>query len=206
MHFYLCYDIKSFFDSADLRNHYANIHSKTRNFECDTCEQKFNLKKGLMTHNRIVHMGTREKLYKCRNCDKSFYRKQELSNHVEIAHLGEKKYECEACGKAFASKIKHGSHVRRAHLHTASKVQIMCTICLKTFTQKGHLEIHVQTIHEKIKKFSCLKCDRKFKRSHHLKSHMKFHDGIKDYVCNICNEAFSQKHSLLTHFSKKHAD
>lgn len=55
---------------------------------------------------------------------------------------------------------------------------------------------------EKMKKFRCPTCDKRFIRNYTLQCHMLIHSGKKDHVCETCGKAFTlakhlQRHSLI---------
>ena len=80
-----------------------------------------------------------------------------------------------------------------------------CDICFKNFTTTSGLYVHKKTIHEKIKAFKCAKCDRTFKRLHHLQDHMKLKHEPKGFQCDICYLEFALKRDLKKHKSAVHA-
>lgn len=70
----------------------------------------------------------------------------------------------------------------------------MCPICLKTFHGPKNLYQHKisHTTSHLVCPFDM--CDRKFKRPHGLKQHIKsFHEKQKTHVCPICNYGYSLK-------------
>ena len=49
------------------------------------------------------------------------------------------------------------------------------------------------------KPFACHDCDKKFKRSDHLKKHRRIHTGETPFGCTDCDKKFKQKSSLKIH-------
>ena len=80
-----------------------------------------------------------------------------------------------------------------------------CDICFKNFTTTTGLYVHKKTIHEKIKAFKCDRCDRTFKRLHHVKDHMKLKHESKEFKCDICYLEFALERDLKKHKSAVHA-
>jgi len=56
------------------------------------------------------------------------------------------------------------------------------------------------------KKFTCQHpgCNRRFDRSHNLKTHLLTHTNIKPYVCNLCKRPFRRRYDLTRHVSALH--
>ena len=82
----------------------------------------------------------------------------------------------------------------------ASGVKHQCPKCDSKFSQKGHLNVHIKMIHDKIKDFECPNCDSKFSTKGSLTRHIKqVHDKIKDFECPKCNSKFSTKGHLTRH-------
>ncbi|KAI4503378.1 hypothetical protein M0802_001600 [Mischocyttarus mexicanus] len=48
-------------------------------------------------------------------------------------------------------------------------------------------------------KYTCSKCNKKWKTSTELKIHMKSHSNIRPYMCEICGQAYKYKHALNIH-------
>lgn len=63
------------------------------------------------------------------------------------------------------------------------KIKIMkfCTLCPKTFSDNYKLRRHVEGVHQKLKNFECVPCQKKFYRKFHLDRHNKrFHNFFFD--------------------------
>ena len=74
------------------------------------------------------------------------------------------------------------------------------------FNLQANLKIHISTVHEKMKKQKCDKCEMAFRFPRDLKNHKKSHDKErqKDFGCSICNDSFSTKNSLESHINRLH--
>ena len=95
--------------------------------------------------------------------------------HYQEVHEGKRPHICEICGKSFKKK----AHVK---LHMACHEEnksFQCHSSTKKFTSEKRRKDHEFT-HKNIRKFECSLCDAKFKRCHHLDTHMKtIHNQIK---------------------------
>ena len=71
-----------------------------------------------------------------------------------------------------------------------------CPSCDKTYSKKGYLQEHFQSVHENLR-HSCDICDKTFSVESTLRIHkQKKHNQIK---CNSCNETFSLQENLQKH-------
>ncbi|KAK9887301.1 hypothetical protein WA026_021609 [Henosepilachna vigintioctopunctata] len=73
-----------------------------------------------------------------------------------------------------------------------------CTICEKSFSQKGNL-IRPLRMHDGVKPFTCELCGHKFEQKANLKKHLDAHSDKKDFVRYERHEAFVQKANLIQH-------
>ena len=82
-------------------------------------------------------------------------------------------------------------------------VKYACDQCDYQATTKGDLKIHIQSMHEGIK-YACDQCDHQATTQGNLKVHIQSkHEGVK-YVCDQCNRQFADKSSLRKHIKSKH--
>ncbi|XP_056386987.1 zinc finger protein 271-like isoform X2 [Hyla sarda] len=80
-------------------------------FLCSECGKCFNLKSGLMAHQKI-HAGVTP--FSCSECGKCFTRKSPLTMHMKT-HTGERPFSCSECGKGF---IQRSDLLRHHRIHT----------------------------------------------------------------------------------------
>ncbi|KAK9887302.1 hypothetical protein WA026_021610 [Henosepilachna vigintioctopunctata] len=81
---------------------------------------------------------------------------------------------------------------------TVEKPDHSCTICEKSFSQKGNLMRHLR-MHEGVKPFTCELCGHKFEQKANLKKHLDAHSDKKDFVRYERHKAFVQKANLVQH-------
>ncbi|XP_044308803.1 zinc finger protein ZFAT isoform X1 [Varanus komodoensis] len=151
---------------------------------------------------------TQLKIFTCEYCNKVFKFKHSLQAHLRI-HTNEKPYKCSFCSYASAIKANLNVHLRK---HTGEKFS--CDHCPFTCLSKGHLKVHVERVHKKIKQH-CRFCKKKYSDVKNLIKHIKeAHDlqdkKVKDvfdelrlmtregkrqllYDCHICERKFKNE-------------
>lgn len=78
-----------------------------------------------------------------------------------------------------------------------------CMMCNSAFRKSNHLKMHIR-MHTGERPFKCQKCNRNFISNGVLKAHLRTHLGIKTHKCDDCGKYFSTKGSLRRH-SETHA-
>ncbi|XP_053323375.1 zinc finger protein ZFAT [Spea bombifrons] len=135
---------------------------------------------------------TQLKIFTCEYCNKVFKFKHSLQAHLRI-HTNEKPYKCSLCNYASAIKANLGVHMRK---HTGEKFS--CDHCTFSCLSKGHLKVHVERVHKKIKQH-CRFCKKKYSDVKNLIKHIKeTHDLLDKKVKETCDEL-----GLLTREGKR---
>ncbi|XP_039192489.1 zinc finger protein with KRAB and SCAN domains 7-like [Crotalus tigris] len=124
---------------------------------------------------------------------KKLYRK--LRSHTSVKSGGDSSLSitrevCMQGGKSFSSKSNLNFHTGE----TSHK----CQYCKKTFTQKGHLNLH-KKIHTGERPYKCLECGKAFIRKDQFDLHERIHTGEKPYQCLECGKSFGIKSSFSRH-------
>lgn len=68
-----------------------------------------------------------------------------------------------------------------------------CLYCGKKFKRSGHLKNHIRAVHLKNKDFHCSVCAKQFAVRSQLVVHMRVHSGKRPFACLHCNREFRQK-------------
>ena len=83
------------------------------------------------------------------------------------------------------------------------KPGLICQHCEKKFSQRGHLNRHILTIHQRVKAFPCSNCERWFSQKAALQQHISnVHHRIKPFQCSKCKQWFSRKNGLKAHMER----
>ena len=97
---------------------------------------------------------------KCEICDKEFKTKNGLKNHFNITHDLEKEHHCNICQKAFNILNQLTTHMKV--VHSKNKKHHKCDSCGKEYSQTGHLNRHINAIHNSQKDHKCDSCGKSF--------------------------------------------
>lgn len=108
---------------------------------------------------------------------------------------------CGNCSKSFTSPSLLMNHIRR---HTGDQ-PFSCPSCSKNFSEKGNRDKHVMYVHERVERFNCSLCTKKYRQKQQLALHMSIHTGVKPHQCTVCHRNFSTltqtKWHMYTHIN-----
>ncbi|XP_031431515.1 zinc finger protein ZFAT isoform X2 [Clupea harengus] len=125
---------------------------------------------------------TQLKIFTCEYCNKVFKFRHSLQAHLRI-HTNEKPFKCSQCDYASAIKANLSVHMRK---HTGEKFS--CEHCSFSCLSKGHLKVHVERVHQKIKRH-CRFCKKKYSDIKNLLKHIReTHDMTDRKVKEIYDE------------------
>ena len=126
------------------------MEETTSSFKCTLCEKTFEKQRYLSNHIKRIHEDNHRNYSKCDICEKQFLLTGELNQHKKVH--GKKRFvRCAICNKSINSTyIK-----KHIYEHEKPKQYIECTFCGNTFTTKHHLGLHIENVHEGLKKYKC---------------------------------------------------
>ncbi|RXG72563.1 RE1-silencing transcription factor, partial [Armadillidium vulgare] len=140
-------------DKSKYNRHLLN-HSKTKLFNCSSCDFKTNSKVYFKIHSEGKHEG---KLYKCTQCNYSSIYPTNLNQHEKI-HADIKAFKCSHCEFRTKSKRTLDRHLIE-HFNSVSKL-FKCLNCSYETNRRDRLKAHLAT-HDRTSCFSCSLCDFK---------------------------------------------
>eukprot|EP01147_Barroeca_monosierra_P004237 gene4238-8489_t len=119
--------------------------SRKGKFRCTYpgCNKTYRRRTHLQRH---IHSHDCDAQYICphENCKRGFHRRDHFEYHLRV-HSGEKPYKCpeEGCGRAFRQRSALNRHLQ-SHLRQEC---LTCSHCLRVFSSKKELVLHVYTAH-----------------------------------------------------------
>ncbi|KAM7143736.1 PR domain zinc finger protein 5 [Molossus nigricans] len=182
--------MKKFISANQLKRHMIT-HSERRPYHCEICNKSFKRLDQVGAH-KVIH--SEDKPYKCRLCGKGFAHRNVYKNHKKT-HSEERPFQCEECKALFRTPFSLHRHLL---IHNSERT-FKCHHCDATFKRKDTLNVHVQVVHERHKKYRCELCNKAFVTPSVLRSHKKTHTGEKEKICPYCGQKFASSGTLRVH-------
>ncbi|XP_017656490.1 PR domain zinc finger protein 5 isoform X2 [Nannospalax galili] len=182
--------MKKFISANQLKRHMIT-HSEKRPYNCEICNKSFKRLDQVGAH-KVIH--SEDKPYKCKLCGKGFAHRNVYRNHKKT-HSEERPFQCEECKALFRTPFSLQRHLL---IHNSERT-FKCHHCDATFKRKDTLNVHVQVVHERHKKYRCELCNKAFVTPSVLRSHKKTHTGEKEKVCPYCGQKFASSGTLRVH-------
>uniref|UniRef100_A0A8C0PF56 Zinc finger protein n=1 Tax=Canis lupus familiaris TaxID=9615 RepID=A0A8C0PF56_CANLF len=196
--------MKKFISANQLKRHMIT-HSEKRPYNCEICNKSFKRLDQVGAH-KVIH--SEDKPYKCKLCGKGFAHRNVYKNHKKT-HSEERPFQCEECKALFRTPFSLQRHLL---IHNSERT-FKCHHCDATFKRKDTLNVHVQVVHERHKKYRCELCNKAFVTPSVLRSHKKIHlslcgcfmltlethTGEKEKICPYCGQKFASSGTLRVH-------
>ncbi|XP_058405967.1 PR domain zinc finger protein 5 isoform X4 [Diceros bicornis minor] len=182
--------MKKFISANQLKRHMIT-HSEKRPYNCEICNKSFKRLDQVGAH-KVIH--SEDKPYKCKLCGKGFAHRNVYKNHKKT-HSEERPFQCEECKALFRTPFSLQRHLL---IHNSERT-FKCHHCDATFKRKDTLNVHVQVVHDRHKKYRCELCNKAFVTPSVLRSHKKTHTGEKEKICPYCGQKFASSGTLRVH-------
>ncbi|XP_075224323.1 uncharacterized protein LOC142326076 isoform X4 [Lycorma delicatula] len=115
--------------------------------------------------------------------------------------------QCNICGRVLSSFRSLKRH--KLLIHSTDRIYelIRCKICGKLY-EENYMKFHINVHSNRVKKFECDVCQKKFHTEKIVKLHKQYvHIEKTEYVsCSECNKLFKNKYTLNNHMQKIHSD
>ncbi|XP_064462665.1 zinc finger protein 431-like [Ornithodoros turicata] len=95
-------------------------------------------------------------------------------------------------------KLTHTASLQHHNPMPAGQEPYKCDICLSEFRRSNHLRAHVRA-HMGEKSYKCDHCPAEYSQSQELQVHTRTHTGEKPYECELCPAEFRHRASLRCH-------
>ncbi|XP_028391540.1 zinc finger protein 124-like [Dendronephthya gigantea] len=137
--------------------------------------------------------------FQCRNCNKTYSEASSLIGHL--------KYKCNNGKQRSIFVPQPTDHEDPFKVDIPDEVVVrenekmkkfQCSTCGKRFIRNYTLQCHM-LIHTGKKDHVCETCGKAFSLAKHLQRHSLVHSGLKPYKCHLCGKSFSQQGSLQAH-------
>ena len=129
--------------------------------------------------------------YTCGKCNKRFSSSLCLKRHSVLYKHDLPSFTCKVCSHKTAKK---GNLIRHMKVHG------VCGVCLKKFSRRKDLDLHMATVHStKHELYFCDLCSQTFVSKFYLVRHIEDHFRVEQVVCKICSIQFSNRNSLSHH-------
>jgi uncharacterized Zn-finger protein len=231
---------KSFAVKSTLSTH-LKTHSDVKEWECRVCRKQFSVVTSLRAHERL-HTGA--KPFSCSQCPKTFrtssQRRMHLRVHnrssttqglrrVKLLRIGDTSSSSTNASKVdLPDPLKITSEGDLVPVPNRTSQSLLkgvgvssdpafapaewtkarpyrCTQCPSAFKKSSHLKQHLRS-HSGERPYKCFQCFRSFISSGVLKNHIKTHEGVRSHKCPDCQLTFTTNGSLKRHMVSIHSE
>lgn len=184
----------------NVTKHMKEVHRLDRPFTCDICDSSFKT-----IHNLKIHKKIHETPEECPICHKFVaHLQRHMHRHSEAKRTPS---HCPQCSRLCSSKQALQEHVERVHEKRPLGKSYSCLVCDLNFIRAEDLWRH-SFMHYTGNVFACSfpGCNKMFKRSSKLNSHVMVHDSAKEatFGCHLCSKKYFRQTALNKHQRQTH--
>ncbi|XP_061725619.1 oocyte zinc finger protein XlCOF6-like isoform X1 [Cydia pomonella] len=197
---------KTFDNEESLKRHKFAVHAKDEIpvpteiiHTCKFCCQWFTEKSKLLRHMEVHKVSPNETIdgpYSCDICDKHFAEEAHLKEH-EQDHTVYRTHRLPSTESIGDDHDIHDDGYDRDNSPLSHLVARREKKGIKKKDKGSSCKLCKE--HEPKKSYPCDLCDKSFRSSNGLKSHMMGHTGERPHVCQVCQKAFKHKSHLKFH-------
>jgi len=116
---------------------------------------------------------------------------------VYPTEIGQRKYGCHQCSLRFKTRDAYLEHKNEAH----PPQRFSCDYCHKTYKSQSNLDAHVDSVHNALRYHCNVEgCGRGYVSLFNLRQHMRTaHEKIKRFQCEICKKRWTHKQNWTNH-------
>ena len=120
---------------------------------------------------------------------KKFHNKSNFNRHLIMVHKGTSKY---ISNRQSFIKLAEDQVLER---------KVYCHICKNQFTCISNLNDHLKISHHIIHVHKCTECDQSFSKRKYMINHKRRMHSQTTYTCLVCDKGFKRNYSLKKHIS-----
>ncbi|KAK7106760.1 zinc finger protein 239-like [Littorina saxatilis] len=185
---------------SNIKNYLSHVRRVHKFGDMDGKLYPIHVKDAVAKTKLVYDTGLEVSRYRCVACSHVFKSRTSTSHHLRLSPDG-----CLTCVSVCPEGVKLNETVGQSLLCVQEEAHL-CTICGKSYTQRGSLSYHYQTVHAgDERKYTCDVCSATFKIVKNLEIHRRTHQAVRrKYICEICGKDYVTSTGLYMHKEAKH--
>lgn len=147
-------------------------------WKCRHCGEAFTLKKYMADHLRNNHPEIMSLLWVCELCASVHRSKKSFDYHVETHN--ENTVLCDVCNKTYNNIQLLKQHQKKSHCESQSGLRFVCSQCGKPQESNYKLQKHIESVHERLRRWKCLNCSKCYLTRNNWRRHCEVRYGKYD--------------------------